>query len=47
MQKLSIFNSTVIPPGNLPVDPKGDPKFWNYTWNNFADYEETEIVNDV
>jgi arylsulfatase B len=32
------FNNTAVLPGNLPLDPRGDPKYWNYTWTNFGDY---------
>lgn len=35
---LQDYNATAVPPGNLPLDPRGDPKFWEYTWTNFGDY---------
>ncbi|CAH1110980.1 unnamed protein product [Psylliodes chrysocephalus] len=35
---LNAYNKTAIPPGNLPLDPRGDPKYWNYVWTNFGDY---------
>lgn len=35
---LDIYNSTAISPGNLPPDPRSNPKLWNYTWTNFGDY---------
>ncbi|RLU15878.1 hypothetical protein DMN91_011634 [Ooceraea biroi] len=36
--ELRKFNSTAIPPGNLPWDSKGDPSLWDHTWTNFGDY---------
>lgn len=38
LRKLEEFNSTAIPPGNLPVDPCGFPKYWGGVWTNFGDY---------
>ncbi|XP_018331211.1 arylsulfatase B [Agrilus planipennis] len=35
LQKL---NSTAVPPANLPIDERGDPKYWNNTYTNFGDY---------
>ncbi|XP_044255571.1 arylsulfatase J isoform X1 [Tribolium madens] len=37
-EALNKYNNTAIPPGNLPLDPRGNPKYWNYTWTNFGDY---------
>jgi hypothetical protein len=41
--KLSKFNSSAIPPGNIPWDNKGNPILWDHTWNNFGDYEITTV----
>ncbi|RZC32788.1 Sulfatase domain containing protein [Asbolus verrucosus] len=35
---LAKYNNSAIPPGNMPLDPRGNPKFWNYVWTNFGDY---------
>jgi len=35
---LRMFNSTAVPPGNKPIDPRADPKFWGYTWTNWCDF---------
>uniref|UniRef100_A0A1B6DH44 Sulfatase N-terminal domain-containing protein n=1 Tax=Clastoptera arizonana TaxID=38151 RepID=A0A1B6DH44_9HEMI len=35
---LTAINVTALPPGNLPIDPKANPKFWDHTWTNFDDY---------
>ncbi|KAJ8969203.1 hypothetical protein NQ314_001874 [Rhamnusium bicolor] len=32
------YNKTAVPPGNLPLDLRGDPKYWQYVWTNFGDY---------
>lgn len=38
---LSKYNQSAIPPGNLPLDPRGDPRYWDYVWLNFGDYSNT------
>lgn len=42
MQTLEIaldnYNKTAVQPGNMPLDPRGDPRFWDYVWTNFGDY---------
>lgn len=35
---LQRYNDTALPPGNLPLDPRGNPEYWNYVWTNFGDY---------
>lgn len=37
---LRLFNTTAVPPGNKPIDPRADPKFWDYTWTNWCDLVE-------
>lgn len=27
-----------VKPLNKPIDPRSNPKFWNYTWTNWMDY---------
>ncbi|XP_070505136.1 arylsulfatase B [Chironomus tepperi] len=36
--RLEDFNSSTLPPGNLPIDERGNPKNFNYVWTNFGDY---------
>jgi hypothetical protein len=36
--KLIKFRKTVVPPGNKPLDPRGNPVYWDNTWANFGDY---------
>ncbi|EDS35430.1 arylsulfatase b [Culex quinquefasciatus] len=37
LKKLDAYNATAVPPGNLALDTRGDPRFWGYTWHNFGD----------
>ncbi|XP_058456524.1 arylsulfatase B-like isoform X2 [Malaya genurostris] len=37
LKKLDAYNATAVPPGNMPLDSRGDPRFWSYTWHNFGD----------
>lgn len=39
------YNATAVPPGNLPIDSKGDPALWEYTWTNFGDYSVVGRTN--
>lgn len=41
---ISQINATVVPPSNLPWDPRADPRFWDHTWTNFGDYS---IMNNA
>ena len=35
-----LFNSTAVPPRNKPIDPRADPKYFDYVWTNWCDYVE-------
>ena len=37
-----MYKATEIPRGNKPIDPRADPKFYNYTWTNWWDMVEHE-----
>ncbi|KAG4069818.1 hypothetical protein HA402_006833 [Bradysia odoriphaga] len=39
LQLLNRYNSTAVPPANLDLDPRGDPRKWGNVWTNFGDYE--------
>ncbi|GFR04766.1 arylsulfatase J [Trichonephila clavata] len=45
LNKLSKYNSTAVPPGNKPMDPRSNPKYHNYQWTNWMDY--VEKTNDM
>jgi hypothetical protein len=36
-KRLQEYNASAIPPGNEPIDERGNPKYFNYTWTNFGD----------
>lgn len=36
--RLHEFNVSAVPPGNLEIDPRGNPIFFDYTWTNFGDF---------
>lgn len=38
LKRLYEYNATAIPATNLPVDERGDPKYWGYTFTNFGDF---------
>lgn len=38
LDQLEKYNKSAVPPGNLPLDPSGDPRFWDNAWTNFGDY---------
>lgn len=37
LKELSKFRESAVAPKNIPLDPRGDPKNWNYVWTNFGD----------
>ncbi|KAG8226112.1 hypothetical protein J437_LFUL006742 [Ladona fulva] len=43
---LTKYNSTAIPPNNMPMDPYSDPSFWDYTWTNFGDKISNSKINE-
>lgn len=38
MIRLQEFNLTAIAPGNMPIDERGNPIYFNRVWTNFGDY---------
>lgn len=38
MMRLEEFNASALPPGNLPIDERGNPNYFNHVWTNFGDY---------
>lgn len=41
---LEMYKATEVPRGNKPIDPRADPKFYNYTWTNWWDLvEHTQV----
>lgn len=37
---LDRYNKTAVPPANLPLDPRADPKYYGNIWTNFGDYNQ-------
>lgn len=42
--KLQQYNTTALPPGNLPLDTRGDPMFWSYVFTNFGDLDKVPKI---
>lgn len=38
ISRLNEFNASSIPPSNLPIDQRGNPKYHNYVWTNWGDF---------
>lgn len=37
-KELRMENTTAVPPANIPIDPRGNPRFWDNVWTDFGDY---------
>ena len=46
-ETLRMYKATEIPPGNKPIDPRADPKYFDYTWTNWMDAIEPKTVNEI
>ncbi|XP_053678592.1 arylsulfatase B [Anopheles nili] len=44
LARLADYNSTVVQPSNMEDDPRGAPERWNYTWHNFGDELQPEVL---
>ena len=42
-----MYKATEVPRGNKPIDPRADPKFYDYTWTNWWDFVDHEEKGDV
>uniref|UniRef100_A0A336MNQ6 CSON003548 protein n=1 Tax=Culicoides sonorensis TaxID=179676 RepID=A0A336MNQ6_CULSO len=40
LQKIEYYKQFAIPPTNKADDPKGHPRFWDWTWTNWGDGKE-------
>ncbi|XP_023319572.1 arylsulfatase B isoform X1 [Eurytemora carolleeae] len=43
---IDLYKSTAVPPRNKPLDPRADPKYWDYAWTNWCDYVEDGCGED-
>ena len=44
---LALYKATEVPRGNKPIDPRADPKFYDYTWTNWWDFVQHEEKDNV
>ncbi|XP_071452644.1 arylsulfatase J-like [Hetaerina americana] len=44
LQRLAEYNATAVPPSNLPIDPMGNPKLWQYTWSSFGNGHFSKVL---
>ena len=42
-----MYKATEVPRDNKPIDPRADPKFYDYTWTNWWDFVDHEEKGDV
>ena len=45
-ETLALYQSTEVPRGNKPVDPRSNPKYFDYTWTNWWDYVSHDTVKE-
>lgn len=38
-ERIKYWNSTAVPPANLPQHPNANPENWDFIWTNFGDFE--------
>ncbi len=43
---LSLYSTTAVEPLNKPIDPRADPRYWDYTWTNYMDFLHPEEEGD-
>ena len=46
-ETLRMYKATEIPPGNKPIDPRADPKYYDYTWTNWMDIISPKSFEDI
>ncbi|GAB0094801.1 arylsulfatase I [Sergentomyia squamirostris] len=47
LAELDRYNQTALPPANLALDPRADPRFWDNVWTNFGDYSYFSRDSDM
>uniref|UniRef100_A0A2P2I865 Arylsulfatase B-like n=1 Tax=Hirondellea gigas TaxID=1518452 RepID=A0A2P2I865_9CRUS len=45
LKLLNEYKKSAVPIANQPDDPRADPKYWDYNWNNWLDYPPPAGVN--
>ena len=46
-ETLRMYKATEIPPGNKPIDPRANPKYYDYTWTNWMDIINPKSFNEI
>ena len=46
-QTLGTYRASAVKPANVPIDPRGDPKFYDYTWTNWLDIVDPQSAEEV
>ncbi|XP_039310041.1 arylsulfatase B [Solenopsis invicta] len=41
------YRITMIPPSNIKVDPRANPKYWNNTWTFWQDTQPLAALNEI
>ena len=46
-ETLRMYKATEIPPGNKPIDPRANPKYYGYTWTYWMDIISPKSFNEI
>ena len=46
-ETLRMYKATEIPPGNKPIDPRANPKYYDYTWTNWMDIIDPKSFDEI
>ena len=46
-ETLRMYKATEVPPGNKPIDPRADPKYYDYTWTNWMDIVDPKSEDEL
>ena len=46
-ETLRMYKATEIPPGNKPIDPRANPKYYDYIWTNWMDIINPKSFNEI
>ena len=44
---LRMYKATEIPRGKKPIDPRANPKYYDYTWTNWMDIIDPKSLNEI
>ena len=46
-ETLRMYKAREIPRGNKPIDPRADPKYFDYTWTNWMDLIDPKTLSEI